>query len=337
MRGDAAARRPPSERAEASTIADVSQHRRGSPSSLAASVLGVVARAVLRTRDLREHFVSGAGLAQGALIAAIALGVVLTYRGSGVVNFANGAIAMYVALRLRRAAHRRRRSSCRRCRTRSRSSKASCTGFRPSDDFRPARLADADLVRRGAGVLAGARRLAACSASLLGPGAALPDLPAAAHRAAAGQGRRVGRGCCSSSRRSSIRRFGTTPRDGQAVARSRQASRSTSRCSQITQEQLFVRGARDRLHGRAVGALPVHPLRSRDARRRREREGRRACSGSRPTCLAGINWVLSTVHHRAARHPRRVDQLDVEPIRGAGPDRAGAHRPRWSAASRSFG
>ena len=33
----------------------------------------------------------------GALIAAIALGVVLTYRGSGVVNFANGAIAMYIA------------------------------------------------------------------------------------------------------------------------------------------------------------------------------------------------------------------------------------------------
>ena len=52
---------------------------------------------VLATDDLRERFVSGDGIAQGALIAAIALGVVLTYLGSGVVNFANGTIAMYVA------------------------------------------------------------------------------------------------------------------------------------------------------------------------------------------------------------------------------------------------
>ena len=36
------------------------------------------------------------GLGTGSLIAAIALGVVLTYRGSGVVNFANGAVAMYI-------------------------------------------------------------------------------------------------------------------------------------------------------------------------------------------------------------------------------------------------
>jgi branched-chain amino acid transport system permease protein len=52
---------------------------------------------VLVQRNYREQFLSGNGVAQGALIAAIALGVVLTYRGSGVVNFANGAIAMYVA------------------------------------------------------------------------------------------------------------------------------------------------------------------------------------------------------------------------------------------------
>ena len=45
----------------------------------------------------RAQFLSGSGLASGALIAAIALGVVLTYRGSGVVNFANSAVAMYVA------------------------------------------------------------------------------------------------------------------------------------------------------------------------------------------------------------------------------------------------
>lgn len=45
----------------------------------------------------RANFLSGSGLASGALIAAIALGVVLTYRGSGVVNFANAAVAMYIA------------------------------------------------------------------------------------------------------------------------------------------------------------------------------------------------------------------------------------------------
>jgi len=52
---------------------------------------------VLAQTNYREQFLSGNGVAQGALIAAIALGVVLTYRGSGVVNFANGAIAMYIA------------------------------------------------------------------------------------------------------------------------------------------------------------------------------------------------------------------------------------------------
>src|SRR4029453_7654474 len=34
------------------------------------------------------------GLGSGALIAGIALGVVLTYRGSGIINLATGAIAM---------------------------------------------------------------------------------------------------------------------------------------------------------------------------------------------------------------------------------------------------
>ncbi len=34
------------------------------------------------------------GLGGGALIAGIALGVVLTYRGSGIINLATGAVAM---------------------------------------------------------------------------------------------------------------------------------------------------------------------------------------------------------------------------------------------------
>ena len=37
------------------------------------------------------------GLGAGALIASIALGVVLIYRGSGVINIATGAIAMLAA------------------------------------------------------------------------------------------------------------------------------------------------------------------------------------------------------------------------------------------------
>ena len=35
------------------------------------------------------------GLGTGAVYAGLALGLVLTYRGSGVVNFAHGAVAMY--------------------------------------------------------------------------------------------------------------------------------------------------------------------------------------------------------------------------------------------------
>ena len=52
--------------------------------------------AVLAVSDFRHNFLTGSGVAGGALIAAIALGVVLTYRGSGVVNLSNGAVAMYV-------------------------------------------------------------------------------------------------------------------------------------------------------------------------------------------------------------------------------------------------
>ncbi len=49
---------------------------------------GVVLVWVLAFENTRSRFVSGDGVAQGALVAAIALGVVLTFRGSGVVNFA---------------------------------------------------------------------------------------------------------------------------------------------------------------------------------------------------------------------------------------------------------
>ena len=61
-----------------------------------AILIALVAR-ILLTEQLRLKIITGSALVQGALIAAIALGVVLTYRGSGVVNFATGATAMYTS------------------------------------------------------------------------------------------------------------------------------------------------------------------------------------------------------------------------------------------------
>ncbi|HTL84898.1 MAG TPA: hypothetical protein VL856_06930, partial [Acidimicrobiia bacterium] len=58
---------------------------------------GALLAFVLANSEYRHNFLTGSGFAYGAVIAAIALGVVLTYRGSGVVNLANGAIAMYIA------------------------------------------------------------------------------------------------------------------------------------------------------------------------------------------------------------------------------------------------
>lgn len=57
----------------------------------------LVLAAILVSDEYRPIFLSGAGIAQGALIAAIALGLVLTFRGAGVVNLANGTVAMYAA------------------------------------------------------------------------------------------------------------------------------------------------------------------------------------------------------------------------------------------------
>jgi branched-chain amino acid transport system permease protein len=63
---------------------------------LAAATVGVAAAvAVLAQADTTKALLLGLGT--GALVAAIALAVVLTYRGSGVVNFASAATAMYAA------------------------------------------------------------------------------------------------------------------------------------------------------------------------------------------------------------------------------------------------
>jgi branched-chain amino acid transport system permease protein len=74
--------------------------RRGREWSAARVAAGVAALVVVWAvvdPQTRAQFLTGAGIAQGALVAAIALGVVLTYRGSGVVNLASSSIAMYVA------------------------------------------------------------------------------------------------------------------------------------------------------------------------------------------------------------------------------------------------
>lgn len=59
------------------------------------AVVATIAVAVVIFRDQVALQSAILGLGSGALIAAIALGVLLTFRGDGVVNFANGAIAMF--------------------------------------------------------------------------------------------------------------------------------------------------------------------------------------------------------------------------------------------------
>ncbi|MFM7490788.1 MAG: ABC transporter permease, partial [Actinomycetota bacterium] len=64
--------------------------------ALIAFVVVVAVFAVLYTWDARQLAPMFSNIGTGALMAAIALGVVLTFRGSGVVNFANGVITVFV-------------------------------------------------------------------------------------------------------------------------------------------------------------------------------------------------------------------------------------------------
>jgi len=57
----------------------------------------LVVFAVLYAWDARQLAPMFSNVGTGSLIAAIALGVVLTYRGSGVVNFANGVVTIFIA------------------------------------------------------------------------------------------------------------------------------------------------------------------------------------------------------------------------------------------------
>ena len=52
---------------------------------------------LVTNEQYRLNFLSGPAIVKGALVAAIGIGIVLTYKGAGVINFANGAIAMYCA------------------------------------------------------------------------------------------------------------------------------------------------------------------------------------------------------------------------------------------------
>jgi branched-chain amino acid transport system permease protein len=61
-------------------------------------ILAVIALfAILYAWDARQLAPMFSNIGTGALIAAVGLGVVLTFRGSGVVNFANGVITVFVA------------------------------------------------------------------------------------------------------------------------------------------------------------------------------------------------------------------------------------------------
>ncbi|HLY83513.1 MAG TPA: branched-chain amino acid ABC transporter permease, partial [Acidimicrobiales bacterium] len=64
-------------------------------SALAVAVVLATAWLLLATAGEQTLRFSLLGIGEGALIAGIALGAVLTFRGSGFINFGNGAIAMY--------------------------------------------------------------------------------------------------------------------------------------------------------------------------------------------------------------------------------------------------
>lgn len=66
------------------------------PALIALAVI-IAVFAVLYAWDARQLAPMFSNIGTGALMAAVALGVVLTFRGSGVVNFANGVITVFVA------------------------------------------------------------------------------------------------------------------------------------------------------------------------------------------------------------------------------------------------
>jgi branched-chain amino acid transport system permease protein len=75
------------------SLVKFAKQRRG----LAAAVVVVAIFALMYVTDAKQLAPMFSNVGTGALISAIALGVVLTYRGSGVVNFANGVVTIFIA------------------------------------------------------------------------------------------------------------------------------------------------------------------------------------------------------------------------------------------------
>ena len=282
-----------------------------------------------RHRRHSQRFVSGDGIAQGALIAAIALGVVLTYLGSGVVNFANGTIAMYVAYRL--------------CRAAAEGdlflpplpnpmawSKASPTASSPPTPS-TSRTCRATSPRRADAVLAGARTVAGVQRRPR-PGDPLADLPP--RRPRPRQGRRLRRPvagapsdrhpalhadaaepcsrCPSSTRTRSIWGSSRSPRSSSSSPCS--SSASPSSCTSCSDEP----------------ASAWRPGRCRE-RAWRRRARLLARSAGRRQLGTGDD------DHWPARDLRGVDQLEHRAADPPGTRRPGAHRRPSAASRRSAG
>ena len=75
------------------SLVKFAKQRRG----LVAAVVVVAIFALMYVTDAKQLAPMFSNVGTGALISAIALGVVLTYRGSGVVNFANGVVTIFIA------------------------------------------------------------------------------------------------------------------------------------------------------------------------------------------------------------------------------------------------
>ena len=255
--------------------------------------LGVVTAAfVLLNAEYRHNFLTGSGVAQGALIAAVALGVMLTYRGSGVVNFANGAIAMYVAY-------------------------VYSVLRRDGDLFLPPLPNPLSLIEGIVHEISGnhsfhlpdiptqisfgssmsfwpalAISLAFCLAARADP--APLRLPAAALRAADCQGRGVGR-AVPVARSDGDPPFRHDADRGETDPIPEEVDAHEPRLHQAQPGAVLRRAARARDHRRCCGCCSRRPRFGLATRAAAENEKGAVVLGFSPDFLAGTNWVLSTL------------------------------------------
>ena len=75
------------------TLVKFAKQRKG----VVVALVVVAVFALMYVTDAKQLAPMFSNVGTGALISAIALGVVLTYRGSGVVNFANGVVTIFIA------------------------------------------------------------------------------------------------------------------------------------------------------------------------------------------------------------------------------------------------